>query len=69
MRTTRKQKEANTVHTDKVQANLKPETQRWLAQRAAARIKSNYPWSRPSCAVMSFRLGTSYAHGIEQVPA
>jgi hypothetical protein len=68
MRTTREQKEANTVHTDQVQANLKPETQRRLAQRAVARIERDYPWLRPSCAVMPFRLGTSYARGTGRVP-
>jgi hypothetical protein len=42
MRTTREQKEANTV-----ERNL---------------------WSQPSCAVMPFRLGISYARGTGQVP-
>ena len=56
------------MHTDKVQANLKPETERRLAQRAVAGIERDYPWSRPSCAVMPFRLGTSYASGTGQVP-
>jgi hypothetical protein len=56
------------VHTNKVQANLKPATQRWLDQRAAARIERNCPWSRPSRVAMSFRLGISYALGTGQVP-
>jgi hypothetical protein len=56
------------VHTNKVQANLKPEPQRWPAPRAIARIERNYQWSRPSCSVMSFRLGISYALGSGQVP-
>ena len=56
------------MHTDKVQANLKPETQRRLAQRAVARMERDYPWSRPSCAVVPSRLGISYAHGTGPVP-
>ena len=68
MRTTREQKEASTVHTDKVQANLKPEAQRTLAQRAVARIERDYPWSRPICSAMSRGLGISYAHGTGPVP-
>jgi hypothetical protein len=56
------------VHTDKVQANLKPVTQRGLAQRVITRIERDYPWSRPSCFVMSFHLGTSYANGTGPVP-
>jgi hypothetical protein len=66
MRTTREQKEANTVYTSKVEANLKPETQH--AQRAAAGIECNYPWSRPSRVAMSFCLGISHALGAGQVP-
>jgi hypothetical protein len=68
MRTTREQKEANTVYTDKVQANLKPETQRRFAQRAIARIERDYPWSRPSRVPMSCCLGISYATGTGRVP-
>jgi len=68
MRTAREQKEANTVYTDKVQANLKPETQRWLAQRAIARMERNHPWLRPSRVAMPFCLGTQYALGAGQVP-
>jgi hypothetical protein len=68
MRTTREQKEANTVHTSKVEANLKPETQRRHAQRAAGGIERNYPWSRPSRVAVSFCLGISHALGTGQVP-
>ncbi|HET9082356.1 MAG TPA: hypothetical protein VFO01_17815 [Trebonia sp.] len=68
MRTAREQKEANTVHENNGQDNLKPGTQRWHAQRASARIERDYPWSRPSHAAMSFRLGALYAMGSGQVP-
>ena len=68
MSTTREQKEANTVHTSKIQANLKSETRQWHAQRMATGIERNYPWLRPSRVAMSFCLGMSYALGIGQVP-
>ena len=74
MRTTREQKEANTVQlentaqTNQAQANLKPGFQRSHGQQAAARIERDYLWSRPSCAAMSLRLGTSYAIGTGPVP-
>jgi hypothetical protein len=67
IRTTREQKEANTVHTNRVKANL-PEPQRQHAQRATTRIASDYPWSLPSRVIMSFCLGISYALGAGQVP-
>ena len=68
MRTTREQKEANTVHMNKVQANQKLATQRWHALGAAAGIERDYLWSRPSRFAMPFCLGTQYALGAEQVP-
>ena len=68
MRTTREQKEANTVHTSKVQANLKPAPQQWHAQRVAAGIERNHSWTRPSRIAISFCLGISYALGTGQVP-
>ena len=74
MRTTREQKEANTVQSkhavpmNQAQINLKPGFQRSHGQRAAARIERDYLWSRPSCAAMSLCLGTSYAIGTGLVP-
>ena len=68
MKTTREQKEANTVYSNKALAKLKPETQRRHAQPSATRIDSNEPWSQPSCVAMSFRLGISHALGTGQVP-
>ena len=70
MRTTREQKEANTVQSrNTAQAtNLKPGFQRSHGQQAAARIERDYLWSRPSCAAMSLRLGASYAIGTGPVP-
>jgi hypothetical protein len=68
MNTTREQKEANTVHTSKVEAKLRPQTQRWLSLPSSARIDRNHPWSQPSCVAMPFRLGASYAPGTGQVP-
>ena len=56
------------MHTSKVQANLKPATQSRHAQRAAAGIERNYPWSQPSRVAMSFCLGISSALGTGQVP-
>lgn len=58
----------DTAQMNKVRANLKPETKQWHAQRADTRIEREYLWSRPSCAAMSLRLGTSYASGPGQVP-
>jgi hypothetical protein len=68
MRTTREQKEANTVRTNQAQTNLKPGFQRSHGQWAATRIERDYLWSRPSCTAMSLRLGTSYAIGTGLVP-
>ena len=69
MRTAREQKEANTVQANQAQTtNLKPGFQRSHGQRAATRIERDSLWSRPSCAAMSLRLGTSYAIGTELVP-
>jgi len=83
MKTAREQREANTVktsaekmspekmsavHANKAQANLQPEVERTHAQRAAALIERAYLWSRPSCAIMSLRLGISYDFGTGQVP-
>jgi hypothetical protein len=68
MRTAREQREANTVHTSKAQANLEPRLQPWHALQAIERIERNDPWSQPICAAMSFRLGISYAQGNGQVP-
>ena len=64
MRTAREQKGANTVRT----TNLEPGFNRAHGQWAAARIQRDYLWSRPSCSVMSLRLGTSYAIGTGLVP-
>jgi hypothetical protein len=52
MRTTREQKEANTVERNMMELN-------------AMELKQ---WSRPSHSVMSFCLGISYALGTGQVP-
>jgi hypothetical protein len=68
MRTTREQKEANTVHANKGQATLKLETPRWLVRPSAARIERNLLWSQPSHVAMSLRLGISYSFGTRQVP-
>ena len=68
MRTTREQKEANTVQQNQAQTHLKPGFQRSHGQWAAARIERGSLWSRPSCAAMSLRLGTSYAIGTGPVP-
>jgi hypothetical protein len=68
MKTTREQKEANTVHTNKALAKLKLETQRRHAQPSATRIDCNDPWSQPSCVATFFRQGISYVSGTGPVP-
>ena len=55
------------MHTSKAQANLEPRLRPWHALQAIGRIERNDPWSQPSCAATSFRLGISYAQGNEQV--
>jgi len=60
--------QTNQAQANQAQANLKPCFQRSHGQQAAARIERDYLWSRPSCAAMSLRLGTSYAIGTGLVP-